>query len=118
MPLLSCGWLFWKWNFLIVSRRLRGQRAVSMRKWFFVLVLVPGAAFAGPREDVYAASQRCAGLGDNRAWLDCYYGAAQPMRQQLQLPPAPQAQLALVPGLSPHSPITAAPALPQLDHRE
>lgn len=52
---------------------------------------------AGPREDVYAASQRCAAVTDDRGWLECYYGAAQPMRGQLQLPPAPVSQTSLVP---------------------
>ena len=52
---------------------------------------------AGPREDVISGSQRCAVNADGRSWLDCYYGAAQPMRTQLGLPPAPASQLRLVP---------------------
>ena len=82
-----------------------------MRTLLFVLFLAPTAALAGPREDVYAASQRCAGLGENRAWLDCYYGAAQPMRQLLNLAPAPAAQTALVPGFSVIPQTAAAPAI-------
>ncbi len=39
---------------------------------------------------------RCAALTDDRQWLDCYYGAAQPMRAQLGLPPAPASQLRLL----------------------
>jgi hypothetical protein len=39
---------------------------------------------------------RCAALTDDRQWLDCYYGAAQPMRAWLGLPPAPQSQLKLL----------------------
>jgi hypothetical protein len=61
----------------------------------FVLAATP--ALAGPREDVYSASLRCSAIADDRAWLDCYYGAAQPMRGQLQLPAAPAAQTALIP---------------------
>jgi hypothetical protein len=44
-----------------------------------------------------AAAARCAGIADNRTWLDCFYGAAQPMRALLALPPAPAAQTKLVP---------------------
>jgi hypothetical protein len=54
-------------------------------------------AMAGPREDVYAASLRCSAIKDDRSWLDCYYGAAQPMRGQLQLPAAPVSQTSLIP---------------------
>lgn len=61
-------------------------------------------ALAGTREDVLAGAVRCGGIADDRAWLDCYYGAAQPMRGQLGLPPAPASQTRLVTGG------TAAPA--------
>ena len=59
-------------------------------------VLAPGLALADPRQDVIAGIARCAALADDRQWLDCYYGAAQPMRAQLGLTPAPQAQLKLL----------------------
>src|SRR5262249_2597632 len=38
-------------------------------------------------------------IGDDRQWLDCYYGAAQPIRALLGLPPAPdlQQKLAVAP---------------------
>ena len=55
-------------------------------------------AYADARDDVIANMARCNSLADPRLWLDCYYGAAQPMRSQLGLPPAPQSQLQLVPG--------------------
>ena len=58
--------------------------------------LAPTLAFADAREDVVAGLTRCAALADDRQWLDCYYGAAQPMRSQLGLSPAPQAQLKLL----------------------
>jgi hypothetical protein len=58
-------------------------------------------ALAGPRQDVQAASARCDSVADDRAWLDCYYGAAQPMRGQLGLPPAPVSQQMLVPAAGP-----------------
>jgi hypothetical protein len=35
---------------------------------------------------------RCNSLLNDREWLDCYYGVAQPVRAQLGLSPAPQAQ--------------------------
>jgi hypothetical protein len=44
-----------------------------------------------------SGAARCAGLTDNRTWLDCFYGSAQPMRALLGLPPAPSAQVKLVP---------------------
>jgi hypothetical protein len=67
---------------------------------FLLLALLPlaaGPALAGARDDVMSGASRCAGINDDRSWLDCYYGAAQPMRAQLGLVPAPAAQLAKVP---------------------
>ena len=69
-------------------------------QYFLRLALLPlmaAPALAGPRDDVMSASARCAGITDDRAWLDCYYGAAQPMRAQLGLAPAPASQIARVP---------------------
>ena len=71
---------------------------------FCVLAASALPAMAGTREDVLAGAVRCGGITDDRAWLDCYYGAAQPMRGQLGLPPAPASQTRLVTGG------TAAPA--------
>ncbi len=66
------------------------------------LVPPPGAVY--PRTDatknldeVLSGAARCAGLADNRTWLDCFYGSAQPMRALIGLPPAPPAQVKLVP---------------------
>lgn len=59
---------------------------------------VPQAqAHVNPRDEVRARSMRCDSITDERAWLDCYYGAAQPVRADLALPPAPASQQALVP---------------------
>jgi hypothetical protein len=66
--------------------------------------------FADTRDDVRAASQRCDRIVEERAWLDCYYGAAQPMRARLGLPPAPNAQQALVPPAGPGAAVNQAPA--------
>ena len=60
--------------------------------------LLTQGALAGPaRDEVMSGSARCAGIADDRTWLDCYYGAAQPMRGSLGLSPAPYAQTKLVP---------------------
>jgi hypothetical protein len=69
--------------------------------------LAPAVALADAREDVVAGLTRCAGLTDDRQWLDCYYGAAQPMRAWLGLSPAPQSQLKL---LSVQPQVSALPA--------
>ena len=49
------------------------------------------------REEVMAGAERCDGIADNRVWLECFYGSAQPMRSLLNLPPANPAQVRLVP---------------------
>jgi hypothetical protein len=56
---------------------------------------------------------RCAAIGDTRVWLDCFYGAAQPMRAALRLPPAPAAQTLL----SQNPTVGASPADPDLRYR-
>jgi hypothetical protein len=67
---------------------------------------IASPALAAPRDDVRAGSNRCDAIADDRAWLDCYYGAAQPMRARLGLPPAPATQVLLVP-----QPAQGAPAI-------
>lgn len=62
------------------------------------LVILTSQAVADPvRDEVMSGAVRCAGLADNRAWLDCFYGSAQPMRSLLGLSPAPPSQVKLVP---------------------
>lgn len=61
-------------------------------------MLAPLPALAEPtRDEVMAGAARCDGIADNRVWLDCFYGSAQPMRALLSLPPANPAQVRLVP---------------------
>jgi hypothetical protein len=61
------------------------------------LVAVYPAMAEPTRDAVLDAAQRCAGIPDNRVWLDCFYGSAQPMRAALGLSPAPESQTRLVP---------------------
>jgi hypothetical protein len=71
--------------------------------------LAASHAQADARSDVLAGIQRCGVIHDDRVWLDCVYGANQPMRGQLGLSPAPEFQQRLVP-----PPGTIAPPL-QMD---
>ena len=69
-------------------------------------------AFADTRDDVLAGVARCGVIHDDRVWLDCVYGAQQPMRAKLGLSPAPELQQRLVPGVNvaaPPSPLQARP---------
>jgi hypothetical protein len=81
----------------------------------FTIAAMAASAFvspvmASPREDARASSARCDVIADDRTWLDCYYGAAQPVRSQLGLPPAPIAQQMLVPAAGS---VAAAPNPPR-----
>ena len=78
-------------------------RTVMIQSSLFMLAAIP--AIAGPREDTLAGISRCAALPNDRTFLECIYGAAQPLRARLGLPPALDAQVQLVP--------PAAAALPQ-----
>lgn len=76
-------------------------------------------ALADARSDVLAGIQRCGVIHDDRVWLDCVYGANQPMRGQLGLSPAPEFQQRLVPPAGTPAPpmqidTAAAPARPVL----
>jgi hypothetical protein len=73
----------------------------------FLVLGTSAEAQVDARADVQAAELRCASITDNRAWLDCYYGAAQPMRQLLGLAPAPVEQTRLVPPSGPASAVSA-----------
>src|SRR6187551_3725778 len=66
-------------------------------------------AQADPRSDVLAGIQRCGVINDDRVWLDCVYGANQPMRARLGLAPAPEFQQRLVP------PVQLGSIAPQMD---
>jgi hypothetical protein len=74
----------------------------------------PGGAVppdqAEARNAVMSGAFSCAGTADDRSWLDCYYGAAQPMRAQLGLSPATQSQTRLA--ASTPAPARTASGLP------
>ena len=83
-----------------------------VRRLLVVSLLMSAAlpALAGPREDTLGGISRCAALPDDRAFLDCIYGAAQPMRARLGLAPAPVTQQRLVPPApGSYAPPAAAP---------
>ncbi|HET7085871.1 MAG TPA: hypothetical protein VFI23_13930 [Rhizomicrobium sp.] len=62
---------------------------------FAGLVLNVPRAYARPQDEVMSSAYRCAVISSTRVWLDCYYGAAQPMRAALGLAPALTSQIAL-----------------------
>ncbi len=73
----------------------------------------PRAADGAARDAVMAAAFRCHDLAEERPWLDCYYAAAQPMRQMLGLTPAPQAKAAPA-GPAPAPQTFGIPAAPDI----
>jgi hypothetical protein len=80
------------------------------------LMVLAAPAGADTRDDVLAAVARCGVIHDDRVWLDCVYGAQQPMRAQLGLTPAPEFQQRLVPGANvapPPRSVAAAPVRPR-----
>lgn len=62
-----------------------------------VLCVFISRANADIRDDILENAKRCNAIADDKGWLDCYYGVAQPMRAKLGLVPAPQAQQKLLP---------------------
>jgi hypothetical protein len=89
--------------------QLRGPMKLSVLLAATACAFAIQPALADTRDDVMAAMQRCRTIQDDRAWLDCTYGAEQPMRAKLGLPPAPEFQQRLVPPLSQSQPRVAAP---------
>lgn len=97
--------------------RLLNRRFVAIAAAALAPVLLPHAALADSRDEVVAGMMRCAVITDDRQWLDCYYGAAQPMRSRLGLTPAPQSQQQILQHYysgAPVGPRNTAPALAPL----
>jgi hypothetical protein len=65
--------------------------------WLLAPAILASAlpAYGRPRDDALAGAFRCSTIADSRLWLDCYYGAAQPVRASLGMQPALAAQLKL-----------------------
>jgi hypothetical protein len=79
---------------LLNSARMIAMRFVVLTASFFLILCVE--ASARPRDEVMINAYRCAGQAASRAWLDCYYGAAQPQRAALGMEPAPASQQQLI----------------------
>jgi hypothetical protein len=77
-----------------------------------LLLAVTAGAQAAPRDEMMSGISRCAAIADNRTFLDCVYGAAQPLRAELGLLPASPAQVALVPPGYAGAPMPASQARP------
>jgi len=77
-----------------MKRNFRAWLGLSAAIW---LVTVYPAVADPTRDQVMDGAARCEGIPDNRVWLDCFYGSAQPMRGLLGLTPAPESQTRLVP---------------------
>jgi hypothetical protein len=60
------------------------------------VLMISAPVQARPRDEAMAGAYHCAAIADSRRWLDCYYGAAQPVRGALGMKPAPAAQTGLV----------------------
>lgn len=88
------------------ARKAKWGASVNIRIWTLACagILVAAPVKADTRDEVLAGVQRCGVIQDDRVWLDCMYGAQQPMRARLALPPAPEFQQRLVPVVQPGAP--------------
>ena len=86
-----------------------GRRNGQVMLGFMLLVFASAPAVADPRSDAVAGASRCQAIADDRTFLNCLYGAMQPLRTELGLPPASPAQTSLVPPATLAMP-TVAPA--------
>jgi hypothetical protein len=85
------------------------MRALLAALWLTASICAAGAADL--RDDVLANAKSCAAISDYRQWLDCYYGAAQPLRALLGLPPATAEQQRLSAGVRAAPAPAAAPSI-------
>src|SRR5690349_24952446 len=59
---------------------VRIAKLVSALLLALAMGLAPRGVHADTRDDVLSAISRCNVIHDNKVWLDCVYGAQQPMR--------------------------------------
>jgi hypothetical protein len=91
-------------------RSRTGEVRMRNVEWFLVLAIplalftVAAPAAARPRDDALSGAIRCGVVADSRQWLDCYYGAAQPVRIGLGLAPATAVQVQLAASPPPGGP--------------
>lgn len=72
------------------------HRFWRLSRWMVPFLLLAALPAEGrPRDDAIAGAFRCSVIADSRQWLDCYYGAAQPVRAALGVAPALAAQVRL-----------------------
>jgi hypothetical protein len=77
---------------------MKTRPAFGLAAIWLAIASAASPALADPtRDQVMDGAARCEGIPDNRVWLDCFYGSAQPMRSMLGLTPAPESQTRLVP---------------------
>jgi hypothetical protein len=72
----------------------REVKAITVAAAVIMTCTPPFPAYAQTADTRGAVLERvshCIVLPEGRAWLDCFYGAAEPARRALELPPAPQA---------------------------
>jgi hypothetical protein len=72
---------------------LNGTKPAAIALLF--MAMISSSAVARPQDEVMSSAYGCAGIASTQVWLDCYYGAAQPMRIALGLQPALASQIAL-----------------------
>ena len=75
------------------NRPIWGQRMNTAIRTFIAIItcaLATAPALGDTRDDVLAGVARCGVIHDDRVWLDCVYGAQQPMRARLGLSPCPR----------------------------
>jgi hypothetical protein len=75
----------------------QGRKRQQAMLALVLLCLGTAPALADPRSDALAGAARCQSIADDRTFLNCVYGAMQPLRSELGLAPAPPAQTMLVP---------------------
>jgi hypothetical protein len=73
---------------MVAGAERRFGKFMWLALWVFLVglaVLTPSVVQARARDEVMSGAYRCSPIADTRQWLDCYYGAAQPVRAQLGL---------------------------------